>query len=215
MDGIDALSHAELLSILLGSGVKGHPVKAISEDLILHHGSLNQMACADIPQLCQTRGIGVDKAMIIKAAFALAKRLVEERPPKRRLLERPEQVAQHLRERVRFEEVECLYVILLNARHQHIKTEEVSRGILDAVMGHPREVFQHAIRHRAAALVLAHNHPSGDPMPSESDIRLTREMFRAGQILKIELLDHVILGRPGKGSSPHFVSLREQGYFYH
>lgn len=76
MDGIDALSHAELLSILLGSGVKGHPVKAISEDLILHHGSLNQMACADIPQLCQTRGIGVDKAMIIKAAFALAKRLV-------------------------------------------------------------------------------------------------------------------------------------------
>ena len=69
MDGIDALSHAELLSILLGSGVKGHPVKAISEDLILHHGSLNQMACADIPQLCQTRGIGVDKAMIIKAAF--------------------------------------------------------------------------------------------------------------------------------------------------
>ena len=83
------------------------------------------------------------------------------------------------------------------------------------VKGHPREVFQHAIRHRAAALVLAHNHPSGDPMPSESDIRLTREMFRAGQILKIELLDHVILGRPGKGSPPHFVSLREQGYFYH
>ena len=124
-------------------------------------------------------------------------------------------MAQHLRERVRFEEVECLYVILLDARHQHIKTEEVSRGILNAVMGHPREVFQHAILHRAAALVLAHNHPSGDPMPSESDIRLTREMFRAGQILKIELLDHVILGRPGKGAPPHFVSLREQGYFYH
>ena len=82
-------------------------------------------------------------------------------------------------------------------------------------LGNPREVFQHAIRHRAAALVLAHNHPSGDPMPSESDIRLTRELFRAGQILKIELLDHGILGRPGKGSPPYFVSLREQGYFYH
>jgi len=76
IDGIDALSHAELLSIILGSGVKGHPIKVISDDLILHHGSLNQMACPDIPQLCQTRGIGVDKAIIIKAAFAQAKRLM-------------------------------------------------------------------------------------------------------------------------------------------
>jgi len=91
----------------------------------------------------------------------------------------------------------------------------VTRGILDAVLAHPREVFRHALLHRAAAVVLVHNHPSGDPSPSEADVRLTRELIRAGRFLKINFLDHIILGRPDGQASPDFVSLRELGYFYH
>src|SRR5204862_6543541 len=104
--------------------------------------------------------------------------------------------------------------VMLNTRRRLIGVQAVSQGTLDTLLVHPREVFKPAISAGAAAIILAHNHPSGDPTPSEADIKVTRDLIRAGQLLKIEVLDHVILGRATLDRSKDFVSLRELGYFY-
>jgi DNA repair protein RadC len=104
--------------------------------------------------------------------------------------------------------------LLLNTRRRLILADKLSQGTLDSLLVHPRDVFRSAIAANAAAVVLAHNHPSGDPTPSESDIKVTRDLIRAGQLLKIEVLDHVIVGRATQERSKDYVSLRELGYFY-
>jgi DNA repair protein RadC len=111
-----------------------------------------------------------------------------------------------MRDKNRSYEVEHFQVILLNTRRRLIRTEEVSQGTLDTILVHPREVFKVAIAANAAAVVLVHNHPSGDPTPSEADIKVTRDLIRAGQLLKIEVLDHVILGRATQERPKDFVS---------
>jgi len=110
--------------------------------------------------------------------------------------------------------VESFQVLLLNVRKKLIRAEEISHGLLDTILVHPREVFRAAIVANAAGLVLVHNHPSGDPTPSEADIKVTRDLIRAGQLLKIDVLDHVIIGRATPERQKDFVSLRELGYFY-
>src|SRR5947209_9234113 len=105
-------------------------------------------------------------------------------------------------------------IVLLNTRRRLIDIREISQGTLDTILVHPREVFKFAIAANAAALVLAHNHPSGDPTPSEADIKVTRDLIRAGQLLKIEVLDHVIIGRATPERTKDYCSLRELGYFY-
>ena len=105
-------------------------------------------------------------------------------------------------------------VILLNTRRRLIRVEEVSRGLLDTVLIHAREVFRPAILANAHSIILAHNHPGGDPSPSDADIRVTRDLIRAGQLLRIELLDHIILGRRSQNRTQDFASLRELGHFY-
>jgi len=129
------------------------------------------------------------------------------------LLDTPDAVATLLREQNRRAEVEIFQVVLLNTRRRLIDIKQISQGTLDTILVHPREVFKFAIAANAAALVLAHNHPSGDPTPSEADIKVTRDLIRAGQLLKIEVLDHVIIGRATQERLKDFVSLRELGYF--
>jgi DNA repair protein RadC len=107
-----------------------------------------------------------------------------------------------------------LQVLLLNARNKLIRVEEISDGTLDTILVHPREVFKSAISANAAAIVLVHNHPSGDPTPSEADIKVTRDLIRAGKLLKIEVIDHVIIGRATSERTKDYVSLREAGIFY-
>jgi len=119
-----------------------------------------------------------------------------------------------MREDCRLRNVETLQVLLLNARRRLIRVEEISQGTLDSILVHAREVFRLAIAANAAALVLVHNHPSGDPMPSEADIKVTRDLIRAGQLLKIEVLDHVIIGRATPDRPKEYASLRELGYFF-
>jgi DNA repair protein RadC len=109
--------------------------------------------------------------------------------------------------------VEVFQIVLLNTRRRLIDIKQISQGTLDTILVHPREVFKSAISSNAAAVVLAHNHPSGDPTPSEADIKVTRDLIRAGQLLKIEVLDHVIIGRATQERPRDFVSLRELGYF--
>ena len=129
------------------------------------------------------------------------------------VLDTPAGIADHLREENRSYEVEHFQAVLLNVRRKLIRVELISQGLLDSILVHPREVFRPAIAANASALVLVHNHPSGDPTPSEADIRVTRDLIRAGQLLKIEVLDHVILGRRGADNGKDYVSLKELGYF--
>jgi len=110
--------------------------------------------------------------------------------------------------------VETFQALLLNTRRRLIRVEDISHGTLDTILVHPREVFRSAIAANAAAMVLVHNHPSGDPTPSEADIKVTRDLIRAGQLLKIEVLDHIIIGRATPDRPKDYASLRELGYFY-
>lgn len=213
--GPEALRHAELLGILLRTGTKGRTAVEMGEELIrAHGGSLDGLARASTETLQRVTGVGMDKAVTLHAAFALARRLARESAGEAPLLDAPERVADLLREENRGYSVECFQVALLNTRRRLIRVERVSQGTLDTLLVHPREVFKAAITANASALILVHNHPSGDPTPSEADIKVTRDLIRAGQLLKIEVLDHVILGRPQEGRTRDFVSLRELGYFY-
>jgi len=158
------------------------------------------------------KGVGKSRAAAIKSAFLLAQRLSHETVTDPPLLDTPERVADLLRERNRFYTVEVFQTILVNTRRRLIAVQTISQGTLDTILVHPREVFATAISHRAAAIILAHNHPSGDPSPSEADIKVTRDLVRAGQLLKIDVLDHIILGRATTERPKDFVSLRELGY---
>ncbi len=158
--------------------------------------------------------MGRDKAVTLKAAFTLARKMAAEMRAEAPLLDTPERIAELLREESRPQEVEQFRVVLLNTRRRLIGVDTISQGTLDTILVHPREVFKRAIAGNASAVVLVHNHPSGDPTPSEADIKVTRDLIRAGQLLKIEVLDHVIIGKRTEERQKDFVSLRELGYFY-
>ncbi len=212
--GADRLSNAELLAILLRTGTAGASALEIAQVLLSRFQSLDGLARAPLIEIESVRGVGRDKAVALKSAFTLALRLAEETRETAPVLDTPARVADLLREANRQYDVEHFQVVLLNTRRQLIRVASISQGTLDTLLVHPREVFKAAINANASAVVLAHNHPSGDPAPSEADIQVTRDLIRAGQLLKIEVLDHVILGRRAPDRPVDYVSLRELGYFY-
>ena len=211
--GAGALSHAELVAILLRTGRKGMSAVEIAQELLQKFGTLTGLERASLDELREVKGVGRDKAIALKAAFTLARRMAQELHGDAPMLDTPSSVADYLREEVRGYDVEHFKVVLLNTRRKLIRVEAVSQGLVDTILVHPREVFRQAIAANASALILAHNHPSGDPTPSEADVRVTRDLIRAGQLLKIEVLDHVILGRRSTPDGKDYVSLRELGYF--
>ncbi|MGA3144641.1 MAG: DNA repair protein RadC, partial [Verrucomicrobiota bacterium] len=186
--GADALSHAELIAILLRTGLKGANAVEIGKQLIQKFGTLQALARASVDDLRSVKGIGRDKAVTLVAAFALARKMAEDLQRESPVLDNPEAIVQLLREQNLVKNVETLQVLLLNTRRRLIRVEPVTDGTIDTLLVHPREVFKAAIAANAAAVVLAHNHPSGDPTPSEADIKVTRDLIRAGQLLKIEVL---------------------------
>jgi DNA repair protein RadC len=213
--GADSLSHGELVAILLRTGLKGANVVELGKQLVNRYRTLDALAKASWQDLAKEPGIGPDKAVTLVAAFSLARRLVEEMCGESPVLDTPEAVANLMREQTRLRNGEMFQVLLLNTRRRLIgKPAKVADGTLDTILVHPREVFRPAIEANAAAVVLMHNHPSGDPTPSEADIKVTRDLIRAGQLLKIEVLDHVIIGRATQERPKDYVSLRELGYFY-
>ena len=212
--GVEALSLAELIAILLRTGLKGMNAVEIGRQLLQAFGSLHGLARASVDDLKKVKGIGRDKAVTLVAAFALAHKMAKELQDESPVLDTPEAVANLLRARNLLLGVEQLQVLLLNTRRRLIRVETVTDGTIDTLLVHPREVFKSAIAANAAGLVLAHNHPSGDPTPSEADIKVTRDLIRAGQLLKIDVLDHVILGRATPDRPKDYVSLRELGYFF-
>jgi DNA repair protein RadC len=211
--GPDALSQAELIAILLRTGLRGANVVQVGQNLLRKFGSLNALALASVDELKQVAGVGPDKAATLVAAFALARRMEQERLAESPVLDNPATVVNFMRETNRLLNVESFQVLLLNVRKKLIRSEEISQGLLDTILVHPREVFRAAIAANAAGVVLIHNHPSGDPAPSEADIKVTRDLIRAGQLLKIEVVDHVIIGRATPERQKDYVSLRELGYF--
>ena len=212
--GADALRDAELIAILLRTGLKGVSAIQVGEQLVQKFGTLDSLSRASLNDLRQVKGVGRDKAIALKSAFTLARRMAQELRAESPVLDNPERVADLLREENRVYEVEQFQVLLLNTRRKLIRVERITQGTLDSILVHPREVFRLAIAANAAAIVLVHNHPSGDPTPSEQDIKVTRDLIRAGQLLKIDVLDHVILGRRTEARTKDFASLRELGYFH-
>jgi len=212
--GADALSHAELIAILLRTGLKGANAVEIGRQLLQKFGTLQSLARTSVADLQKVRGIGRDKAVTLVAAFALARKMAGELQFESPVLDNPENVVALLRANNLMKDRETLQVLLLNTRHKLIRVDEITDGTIDTLLVHPREVFKSAIASNAAAIVLAHNHPSGDPSPSAADIKVTRDLIRAGQLLKIDVLDHIIIGRATAERAKDYSSLRELGHFY-
>lgn len=211
--GPESLRSAELIAILLRTGLQGASAVQVADNLLSRFPSLSELSRAPLDELQQVRGIGLDKAVALQAAFTLARRIASEIRAEAPLLDTPDRVADLLREDNKSYTVETFQAVLLNTRRRLLRVETVSQGTLDTLLIHPREVFRSAILANAAAVIVAHNHPSGDPTPSDADIRVTRDLIRVGQLLKIEVLDHIILGQRTDQRAKDYVSLRELGYW--
>ena len=208
--GADALKTAELLAILLRTGTTGRPVLELADFLLSHFGSLEALSRASVGELAKIKGIGEAKAIGLKAAFALAARLARSEA-EARAIETAEDVARLLGEEMRLLDFESVRVICLNTKHKVLAVEEVTRGTLNESLFHPREAFRPALARQAHAVILVHNHPSGNPEPSEADVAVTRRMKEAGTLLQVELLDHVILGAPRAGVEKNYFSFKNEG----
>ncbi|MDC0050279.1 DNA repair protein RadC [Verrucomicrobia bacterium] len=212
--GPDALADSELIAILLRTGLQGKSAVEVGEELVQQFGTLSKLAQATLEELQTIKGIGRDKAIALQSAFTLARRMAAEIHDATLKLDTPEAIAGLLREECRLYEVEHFYAILVNTRRRLIRKVHLTNGTLDAAIVHPRDVFRHAVAANASAVILVHNHPSGDPTPSKADITVTRDLVRAGQLLKIEVLDHVILGQRTTDRERDYFSLKEHGYIY-
>lgn len=210
--GAAALSDCELLAMLLRSGTRGQDVLTLASRLISDAGSLSALLAWHEADYRSLRGIGRVKALQLVAAMEVARRAIRLPAAESPVLNRADLIAAHLESVTSGIEVEKFWVLCLNRRNRLRKTVEVTSGTATAALAHPREVFRSAIREASAAVVCAHNHPSGDPSPSAADIQLTRQLREAAAAVDIPLLDHVIIGR--RGADPlgrGYYSFREAG----
>ncbi len=210
--GADALSNTELLAILLRTGSTRCSVITLARRVLdKFGGGLGGIAQATVSELQELDGIGVAKAVELHAAFTLARRLSRQAGNNLLRLTAPAQVADYMREIFRGKRQEEFHALLLDTKHALIRDHCVTVGLVDRSQVHAREVFRPAIREACSRVLLVHNHPSGDPTPSEQDIRCTRNLVSAGKIVGIEILDHVIVGNRDECCGREFVSFREEG----
>jgi DNA repair protein RadC len=204
-NGPAALADAELLALQLGSGSRGRSAVDVARELLATYGSLADVAARGPEELTRLRGVGPSKAARLAAAFELTRRLRARRPGTRVRLAAPAEVHAAYAPLMEDLKHEVFRVALLDAQNRLLRDRVVSEGTLSASLVHPREVFKAAIVESAAAVILLHNHPSGDPSPSREDVRLTRQLVECGRLLDVRVHDHVIIGHGG------FVSLAERG----
>jgi DNA repair protein RadC len=207
--GAGALSNAELIAILLRTGVRGANAVDLAHQLLDRFKSLNGLSRCNVAELAVIKGIGPAKAVQLAAAFGLAARTAQENIAHQRV-DTPQIVCDLLGPDLRLLRKESLRILLLDTRYQLIRQEEISLGTMNESLAHPREIFRPALVHSAYAVIVAHNHPSGDPTPSEADHRLTRRLAEAASLLQITLLDHIIIGSPQPGRAAYF-SFKEAG----
>ncbi|SDD24183.1 DNA repair protein RadC [Paenibacillus sp. UNCCL117] len=203
--GAEALSNAELLAILLRTGTIAESAVRLAERLLRESGGLRKLADVSIEQLTEIKGIGAAKALQIKAGIELGRRMARSAMNDAVTIRSPQDAAALLMEDMRYLQKEHFVCLFLNTKNHVIGQETLSMGSLNASIVHPREVFRAAIKRSSASIVCAHNHPSGDPTPSPEDIQLTQRLVEAGEIVGIEVLDHLIIG------DRRFVSLKELG----
>jgi DNA repair protein RadC len=192
--GSEALSAQEVLALILGRGIKDESVMVTSNKLLSRFGNLKGVAGASVEELTQMKGIGPAKAAQIKAAIELSKRLEADAGEKPKpVLKSPENVVAVMRSKLKGKKKEHFWVICLDTRNRLINWKPVSIGSLDTSIVHPREVFKEAVSSSAASVIFVHNHPSGDPEPSKEDVELTERLVKAGEIIGIDVLDHIIV----------------------
>jgi DNA repair protein RadC len=203
--GPQALTNAELIAILLRVGVKGENAVDVAQRLLKKFGGIGGLHRVSVKELTKQHAIGEAKAAQIKAAIELGRRLTLEAPEERPSINSPADAAALLQYEMSALEQEHLRVILLDRRNRVLETAEVYKGSVNSSQVRVGELFKDAIRINASALIVAHNHPSGDPTPSPDDVAVTRAIVQAGKLLDIDVLDHVVIGQ-GK-----WVSLKERG----
>ncbi|QSF44082.1 RadC family protein [Paenibacillus tianjinensis] len=204
--GAESLSQAELLAILLRTGTRRESAIHIAQQLLGKSGGLRGLADLSIEELTNIKGIGPAKAVQLKAGIELGRRMANSRLTEPVTIRCPQDAAEILTEQLRYLQKEHFVCLFLNTKNHVISQETLSMGSLNASIVHPREVFRAAMKCSSAAIICAHNHPSGDPTPSPEDIALTSRLIQAGEIVGIDVLDHLIIG------DSRFISLKEKGY---
>ncbi len=210
--GAENVSDTVLLALILRTGSIGMNVVEVAQRLLSSFGSLTALARASVRELQSVDSIGPVKAQMIKATMELAQRLTRESVGEKPLITTPEQAAAVLRERARVLQHEVFWALMLDTKNRLIgEPRQISEGTLNSSLVHPRELFKQALHHSCAAMILAHNHPSGDPTPSAEDIKVTKQLIGAGEVMGIKVLDHIIVGHRRQHTDSDFLSLREAG----
>src|SRR5438552_1785976 len=207
--GASTLTNPELIAILLRTGVVGTNAIEVARELLETYGSLTGLSRCNVDELAKIRGVGFAKAVQLVAAFGLGQRLARETLSKQKI-DSPELVNELIGPEMRRLRKESLRVILLDTRYHLIRVEEVSMGSVNESIAHPRDVFRPALVASAYAVIVVHNHPSGDASPSQTDHSLTRRLAEAAELLQIKLLDHIVIGAPSEGN-PGYFSFKEAG----
>lgn len=207
--GAETLSDAELLAIILRTGEASTGQSALDHGraLIVRFESFRRLEEASLQELCVIKGIGPAKTAQIKAVLEIAKRYAEEPIQQGERFRSSQDIFQHYREHLGSQKKELFYVLLLDGKNRKIKDVRISEGSLTTSLVHPREVFNPVIRESAAAVILVHNHPSGDPTPSQEDLEITRRLREIGEVMGVRVIDHVVVGK-GK-----YVSFVDDGYW--
>ncbi|MFA6941348.1 MAG: DNA repair protein RadC [Clostridiaceae bacterium] len=203
--GPECLSNSDLLAIILRTGTKNENIISLCSRLLKESGGLNGLINMTVSEYREITGIGNAKAASLIAVMELCKRIKSYKSGNDYKIVSPKDAADLLMEEMRYLKKEYLKVILLNTKNVVLTIKDVSVGSLNSSIVHPREVFTYAVRDSSSSIIICHNHPSGDPSPSEEDINITRRLSESGRILGIELLDHIIIG------DGTFVSLKEKG----
>lgn len=203
--GAEYLSDAELLAILIKTGTKQYSALDIAKELLSNFGSLSALVKCDYSQFREPKGMGDVKAITLAAAFEISRR-VESKPfDRKKTINSPDDVAKYYINKLKDESIEKFYTLLLNSANQIIREVLISKGSINESIVHPREVFKIAITESAASIILLHNHPSGNPMPSHPDKEITKRLMKSGKTLGIEVLDHIII------AGARYTSMKSEG----
>ncbi|MET3561512.1 DNA repair protein RadC [Enterococcus rotai] len=205
--GEKALSNQELLAILLRTGSKNTNVMEVASKFLNYFNHLYELKNATVTEMMEIKGIGRIKAIELRAAIEFGYRIQQSTQLKLGKVSSSYQIAQNLIYELQDFQQEHLVCLYLNTKNEVIKQETVFKGSLNQSVAHPREIFRSAVKYSAARLILAHNHPSGNPTPSESDIHFTQRMQECGKMMGIEVLDHIIIG------AQVYISMREENFF--
>ena len=211
--GAEALSAQELLALILGRGIAGESVMVTVQRLLSTFGNVKAISEASLEELSQVRGIGLAKATQIKATFELAKRS-EVEVGEKIFIKTAEDAVKLVKPKLKDKKKEYFLILSLDSRNNLIKISEISIGSLNANLVHPREVFKEAIQSLANSVILIHNHPSGDAIPSKDDIEITKQLMGAGEIIGISILDHIVIGNQDYKSMKDKELLQLKGYSY-